>query len=108
MSLADLVLPRQTNSIVETRSVLFYVQVMKLVVLLFCQVLYQSLPLMLESCADQHEDEPAILNSSPKPIVIGQAVEFLQALLDMMTEQNIHLEVRLLPELKLGQLAVTQ
>jgi len=49
---------------------------------------------MLESCADQHEDGPAIVNSSPKPIVIGQAVEFLQALLDMMTEQNIHLEVR--------------
>ena len=33
--------------------------------------------------------------SMHKLIVIGQAVEFLQALLDMMTEQHIHLEVSL-------------
>ncbi len=47
---------------------------------------------MLESCVD-HEGEGSKPGSSHNPIVIGQAVEFLQALLDMMTEQNIHLEV---------------
>ncbi len=28
------------------------------------------------------------------PIVIGEAVDFLQALLDMLMEQHLHLEVR--------------
>lgn len=54
------------------------------------QVLYQSLPLMLESCVEEDMQE----RRGTKPKVIGEAVEFLQTLLDMLTEQHLHLEVK--------------
>lgn len=55
----------------------------------YMQVLYNSLPVMLESCTEEHLAE----GRGGKPIVIGEAVEFLQALLDMMNDQHLHLEV---------------
>ena len=53
------------------------------------QVLYQSLPLMLETCVEQNLPE----GRGSRPLVIGEGVEFLQALLDLITEQHLHLEV---------------
>ena len=41
---------------------------------------------MLESCREDG-------NQSAKGIVIDQAVEFLQALLDLLTNLHVHLEV---------------
>lgn len=55
------------------------------------QVLYQSLPLMLESCIEESVSK----TRGARPIVIGDAVEFLQALLDLVTDQHLHLEVSL-------------
>ena len=54
---------------------------------LLVQVLYNSLPPMLESCVEEEG------RGAGSPIVIGDAVEFLQALLDMMNDQHLHLEV---------------
>ena len=44
---------------------------------------------MLESCVEEN----LLDRKGGKPIVIGEAVEFLQALLDLITEQHLHLEV---------------
>ena len=52
-------------------------------------MLYQSLPLMLESCVEENLYD----GNGHKIIVIGEAVQFLQALLDLITEQRLHLEV---------------
>lgn len=54
----------------------------------YCQVLFHSLPVMLERCVDYK-----LISCGAEPIVIDQAVDFLQALLDLMTEVHVHLEV---------------
>ena len=43
---------------------------------------------MLERCIDYK-----LVGSGAEPIVIDQAVDFLQALLDLLTELHVHLEV---------------
>ena len=43
---------------------------------------------MLERCVDYK-----LVGGGAEPIVIDQAVDFLQALLDLMTEVHLHLEV---------------
>ena len=49
---------------------------------------------MEEEEEEDEDDEFTEKKCSPhKAIIIGQAVEFLQALLDMMAEQHIHMEV---------------
>jgi hypothetical protein len=52
------------------------------------QVLFHSLPVMLERCVDYK-----LVGGGAEPIVIDQAVDFLQALLDLLTELHVHLEV---------------
>ncbi len=52
-------------------------------------MLYQSLPLMLESFVEENLYD----RKGATPIVIGDAVAFLQALLDLITDQHLHLEV---------------
>ena len=48
---------------------------------------------MLEKCVDYK-----LVGGRAEPIVIYQAVDFLQALLDLLTELQLHLEVRTLRE----------
>ena len=43
---------------------------------------------MLERCVDYK-----LVGGGAEPIVIDQAVDFLQALLDLLTELHVHLEV---------------
>ena len=43
---------------------------------------------MLERCVDYK-----LVGGGAEPIVIDQAVDFLQALLDLLTEVHVHLEV---------------
>ena len=59
-------------------------------VTLYCywQVLFHSLPVMLERCVDYK-----LASCGAEPIVIDQAVDFLQALLDLLTNVHVHLEV---------------
>ena len=52
------------------------------------KVLYHSLPVMLDGCT-----EDKLMSGNNQPIVVDQAVEFLQALLDLLTGLHIHLEV---------------
>lgn len=53
------------------------------------QALNLSLPLLLEECT-----EMCLLQAGRETsIVIDQAVEFLQALLDLLTEHSLHLGV---------------
>lgn len=51
-------------------------------------MLFHSLPVMLERCVDYK-----LVGGGAEPIVIDQAVDFLQALLDLLTELHVHLEV---------------
>lgn len=44
---------------------------------------------MLESCVEENLYD----GNGHRAIVIGEAVQFLQALLDLITEQHLHLEV---------------
>jgi hypothetical protein len=46
---------------------------------------------MLESCVEENLYD----GNGRRIIVIGEAVQFLQALLDLITEQHLHLEVRI-------------
>ena len=59
------------------------------------QVLYHSLPVMLESCSEEKvcSSEGESEGVGERNIVIDQAVEFLQALLDLLTELQLHLGV---------------
>lgn len=57
-------------------------------VVLNCQVLFHSLPVMLEKCVDYK-----LVSCGLEPIVIDQAVDFLQGILDLLTEVHVHLEV---------------
>ena len=52
------------------------------------QVLFHSLPVMLERCVDYK-----LVGGGAEPIVIDQAVDFLQGLLDLLTDLHVHLEV---------------
>ncbi len=38
-------------------------------------------------------EESLLENKEGRPIVIGEAVGFLQSLLELINEQNVHLEV---------------
>ena len=68
------------------------------------QVLFYSLPLVLDSCKQQRavgEGESVAMvarseeekEGGAEDEIVEQAVEFLQALLDLMTDLHLHLEV---------------
>ena len=52
------------------------------------QVLYHALPVMLDGCT-----EDKLKSNADEPIVIDQAVDFLQSLFDLLTKLHVHLEV---------------
>lgn len=61
------------------------------------QVLFYSLPLVLDGCKREREEGGEVLEEGGEDEIVEQAVDFLQALLNLMTDLQLHLEVRLTP-----------
>ena len=61
------------------------------------QVLFYSLPLVLDGCKGGREEGGEVLEEGGEDEIVEQAVDFLQALLHLMTDIQLHLEVRVTP-----------
>ena len=60
------------------------------------QVLFYSLPLVLDGYKNQSEGEEdgnKVVEGGGEDEIVEQAVDFLQALLDLMTNLQLHLQV---------------